>query len=68
MTELKKFNKQSKCIKCGCGDVAVSYCDQAEDYQHSIKHHWPNVGEHICRHCRTCHFEWMEAVVEKGTL
>jgi len=60
---MNKYDQRAKCVKCGCGDVGAQY---HEDTGRGCHYGNPCFGygvcayKHILRHCRNCHFEWVE--------
>lgn len=70
MPEMREFSATSRCPKCGGAVVSATYraagqgcmmmssrvrCgDGKTDYR----------AEHICRHCRTCGYDWPEACLK----
>ena len=61
MTVLPKYNPDSVCVKCGGEDVSTNYCEK--DWIRCPTHPKPN-RPHIHRHCRCCHYEWLESPLD----
>ena len=66
MADLKPFNPDTTCPKCGGEDVSTDYhgsnpgsvtwCYRGDCMGPQTEHHE--------RHCRRCHYEWVEGVLD----
>ena len=60
--EMKPYNPQGRCPKCGYDDIATIYHKNAQ----YLSPCWCKVSvAHLCRCCRRCQYEWCEAVLEE---
>lgn len=63
MSELKPYDRRSKCPKCGHGAIDARYCDNGRYRRIDIRR-CPR-GEHIHRTCTNCYYSWLEATLEE---
>lgn len=62
-TTLPAYRAEGPCAKCLHDDISTAYhvsgyfC--AFDERHSIYD-----GEHLHRHCRRCHYNWLESIAD----
>lgn len=69
MSEMKAFNTEATCAKCGSGDVWCGYhpkyvCGAPGCKERHWLHGCKDPSEHIHRHCRNCKSEWTEACLD----
>jgi hypothetical protein len=55
---MNKFNPDSKCVKCGCDDIASHHCQERclRCWTWPIEHREPLIH----RACRRCGYSWNE--------
>ncbi len=63
---MKPFNAKATCSKCGAEPVAIhaGFHSRADISSHAICYHTEQ--EHIHRSCGRCHYEWLEAPLDKA--
>lgn len=60
--ELKPFDPDASCPKCGHRVVGIAYCRHPKvfsDCDHLI-HYGARIGEHMHRTCKQCGYVWFE--------
>lgn len=62
---LPPFDQDAVCRKCGHDQVVTIYAAKGCQYPHVCGVPW-NGGEHLDRVCQRCHYQWAEAVLDKG--
>jgi predicted nucleic-acid-binding Zn-ribbon protein len=65
---VKPYNKKARCPKCGGEDIGSGY-HRRGGIGHTCAYGCPaywqsDIGEHIKRHCKNCHYEWLEAPLD----
>lgn len=60
---MKKYDPKSKCPKCGDKKVNTYYC-RGDKYTYGTICGGEDT-EHLHRNCQKCHYEWLEAVLER---
>lgn len=50
------FNSTAYCVKCASQDATALYCENGKYHHYQPRHDTPMIH----RHCRTCHYEWLE--------
>lgn len=79
--ELPLANSYAECPKCGAvsDGFVTAYHEEIQAPSNATAHcanlrytlpsqHAEQLGEHLCKRCRTCGFKWMEAVLTVGSL
>lgn len=66
-TPLPPFSDAAPCQKCGGADIDVQFHGGRDDGGRfspcADLRQW---ADHLCRRCRRCGFQWMEACVDAG--
>jgi len=60
---MKKAIKPT-CQKCGSKQVALSYCDDTHDYEHSFGKTLMHASPMIHAYCQACAFQWLETPLD----
>lgn len=53
---METFNEKASCKKCGCTDIATTYCEGGY-----YKGRFHSKKKHLDRYCRRCSFNWEES-------
>ena len=66
MDELKAYEKETTCIKCGSNDIVDHYYKKKQ-LTHSLNNPdgYYARREHIHRRCRNCHYFWNEKPLDE---
>jgi hypothetical protein len=67
VSELKPFDPEKTCPKCGHDDVRTFYERDACSASHGCGVDWHNPQEHLDRVCQRCRHTWAEACLAAAT-
>jgi hypothetical protein len=58
---MKHFDPEAICPKCGGDDIGVQYCGQGGKVYCTLPWHKPAL---IHRYCQRCHYDWSEVPLD----